>query len=135
MNLEWAKKWMSHYNRGGVEDLVRLYADDVKFEDVTLGDRAAGKAELRQAFISFLIAPGASENSFTVTAYTGNSNGGAAEWTWRAKHAGEFLGAQAAGKETVAKGASVLTFRDGQISSQRDYWDSAAVLRQLGAIK
>lgn len=42
---------------------------------------------------------------------------------------------QAAGKETIAKGVSVLTFRDGKISSQRDYWDSAAVLRQLGAIK
>lgn len=67
MNLEWAKKWMGSYNRAGLERVVQLYADDVKFEDVTLGDRANGKLELKQAFTSVLTRPGASENVFTVT--------------------------------------------------------------------
>lgn len=135
MNLEWAKKWMGSYNRNGLEHLIELYADDVSFEDVTLGDRAAGKTEVKQALSGFLASPSSGENVFSVTSYTGNSEGGAAEWSWEAKHAGEFMGVQAAGKKTRVNGVSVLTFRDRKIASQRDYWDSAALLRQLGAIK
>jgi len=135
MNLEWAKKWMNSYNLNGLEQLIQLYADDIKFEDVTFGDRANGKDELKRAFTSYFAAPGASENVFTVSAYTGNFEAGAAEWTWDAKHKGEFMGVQAAGKETHVRGVSVLTFRNAKVSTQRDYWDSAAVLRQLGALK
>jgi ketosteroid isomerase-like protein len=45
------------------------------------------------------------------------------------------MGAPASGKSTEARGVSVLTFRQGAIASQHDYWDSGTVLRQLGAIK
>jgi steroid delta-isomerase-like uncharacterized protein len=135
MNLEWAKKWMGSYNSKGLDFVVEQYAVDVKFEDMTLGDRANGKEELKAALTSFLSGAGAGEYAFNVTSYTGNSEEGAAEWTWHAKHSADFLGAEAAGKETTVNGVSILTFRGGKISSQRDYWDSAALLRQLGAIK
>jgi steroid delta-isomerase-like uncharacterized protein len=135
MNLEWAKKWMGSYNPKGLDYVVEQYAVDVKFEDLTLGDKANGKEELKAAFKGFLTGPGTGEYEFSVTSYTGNSDGGAAEWTWHAKHSADFLGARAAGKETTVRGVSILTFRGGKISSQRDYWDSAALLRQLGAIK
>jgi steroid delta-isomerase-like uncharacterized protein len=135
MNLEWAKKWMGSYNSKGFDYVIEQYAEDVKFEDVTLGDRANGKQELQEAFKAFLMGPEAGQYVFTVTSYTGNSEAGAAEWTWQARHAADFLGTKAAGKETTVRGVSVLTFRSGKISSQRDYWDSAAILRQLGALK
>ena len=75
------------------------------------------------------------EHVFTVTNYTGNADAGAAEWTWRAKHAADLWALPLLAKSTEARGVSVLTFRQGAIASQHDYWDSGTVLRQLGAIK
>jgi steroid delta-isomerase-like uncharacterized protein len=134
MNLAWAKQWMSGFNREGLEKVMDMYTDDVQFEDVTFAHKVKGKAELKQFFAGF-VDPKAGENVFTVTGYGGGTEAGAAEWTWRAKHAGDFMGVTAAGKSTEARGVSVLTFRNGKIVSQHDYWDSGAVLRQLGAIK
>jgi steroid delta-isomerase-like uncharacterized protein len=68
---------------------------------------------------------------FTANAYVGDTSGGVIEWTWQAKHAGEFLGVAATGKETKVRGVSVLTFRSGKITSQHDYWDANTVLQQL----
>ena len=85
MNLEWTQKWMNSYNRNGLDKLFQNYADDVKFEDVITRDRANGKDQFKEALNGFLAAPGGGENLFTVTAYTGNADAGATEWTWHAK--------------------------------------------------
>jgi ketosteroid isomerase-like protein len=45
------------------------------------------------------------------------------------------MGVPAAGKETHADGVSALRFQGGKIVEQRDYWDAATLLRQLGALK
>src|SRR5262245_33763810 len=91
MNLAWAKEFMNSFSGDGLEKALGLYADDVQFEDVNFGFKANGKAELREFFKGFTD-PNAGENSFIATAYSGNADGGAAEWTWHAKHAGEFMG-------------------------------------------
>ena len=133
MNLEWAKNWMNGLNsKQALERTLAMYADEVEFEDVTFGHKAKAKDELRIFFGAFF-EPGAGENFFEVTAFSGDSRGGAAEWTWRAKHQGDFMGSPAAGKQTEVTGVSVLTFEAGKIKSQHDYWDSGSVLRQLGA--
>jgi steroid delta-isomerase-like uncharacterized protein len=76
------------------------------------------------------------QNIFVAVGYSGNADSGVVEWIWGAKHAaGRILGFPSKGKQTSTRGASVLTFKNGKIATQRDYWDAAAVLRQLGAIK
>src|SRR5215470_3217780 len=98
------------------------YIDDAQFEDIIIAHKESGKAEIKK--------------SFAAAGYSGNADGGAVEWTWQAKHAaGKILGVPAKGKETNTRGVSVLTFKNGKIAPQRDYWDAAAVLRQLEAIK
>ncbi|MEW6299096.1 MAG: nuclear transport factor 2 family protein [Thermodesulfobacteriota bacterium] len=130
MNLAWAKEWMGNFTATGMEKALGMYADDVQFEDVTFAHKCNGIAELRKFFGGFT-APGAGEHVFTVDSYAGNENGGAVEWTWRAKHASDFLGVPAKGKETTARGVSVLTFKNGKIASQHDYWDANSVIQQL----
>jgi len=130
MNLAWAKEWMSEFNAAGMEKALARYADDIQFEDITFAHKANGIAELRKFFSAFA-APGAGENIFTVTAYAGNADGGAVEWTWQTKHAGDFLEVPAKGKQTTVKGVSILTFKGGKIASQRDYWDANTVVQQL----
>ncbi len=133
MNLDWAKQWMSSFS-AGVGTVMDMYADDVQFEDVIFAHSCEGKAELTK-FFAGLETPEAGENAFSVNDYSGDANGGAVEWTWQAKHAGDFLGVPAKGKETTVKGVSILTFTGGKIASQRDYWDAAGALRQLGAME
>ena len=130
MNLAWAKEWMSSFTAAGMEKALGMYADNAQFEDVTFVHKANGIAELRKFFAAF-VAPGAGEHVFTVTGYSGNADGGAAEWTWQAKHDGDFLGVPAKGKQTTVKGVSVLTFKSGKIASQHDYWDANTALQQL----
>jgi steroid delta-isomerase-like uncharacterized protein len=60
-----------------------------------------------------------------------------AEYTWRATNTGPLTmptGTEipATGKTLALSGVSVITVRDGQISSQRDYFDTASMASQLG---
>ena len=132
MNLEWAKKWIAF--EGGIDKVMDMYADDVEFEDIIFGEKLSGKAKLREFFSAFAD-PKAGVHKFAAVSYTGTSEGGAVEWTWNAKHASDFMGVPAAGKETNTRGVSILTFKGGKIASQHDYWDAAAVFKQLGAVK
>jgi steroid delta-isomerase-like uncharacterized protein len=130
MNTDWAKKWMGDFSRNGLGRAMAMYAENVQFEDLTLRHKSTSKADLQKFLASFFEA-GAGDNRFIVSAFSGDSRGGAVEWTWRAKHEADFMGFPAAGKRTEVKGVSILTFADGKITSQRDYWDSGTVLAQL----
>jgi steroid delta-isomerase-like uncharacterized protein len=134
MNLAWAKEFVSNWTPSGVEKTMAAYADEIVFQDMASGHKVSGKDGVRKMFEG-MSAPNAGEHVFTVTGWNGGPEGGALEWTWQSKHASDFLGAPAKGKETSVAGTSVLTFKNGKIIAQRDYWDTATVLRQLGAIK
>lgn len=133
MNLDWAKQWLEEGFKKGLDHVMEMYADDVEFEDVIFGERLRGKTDLRRFFSAFFD-PHAGVQTFKVDAYRGSSEAGAVEWTWHGQHTGELLGVPAAGKTTQTRGVSVFTFKDGRITSQHDYWNAAAALRQLGAI-
>ena len=131
MNLTWAKDWFSSISSAaGMEKMGNFYAEDVQFEDVTFAHKENGLANLRKFFSAFTT-PNAGEHVFTVTAYSGGAEGGAVEWTWQAKHASDFLGVPAAGKQTTVKGVSILTLKGGKIASQHDYWDANTAIQQL----
>ena len=131
MNTEWAQRWLDSFDNP--EEALAMYDDNVAFEDVPFAHREVDKAGLARFFAS-LGGPDAGKNEFTLRAYQGGPEGGVVEWTWRAEHARDFLGVDAKGKQTEVEGVSVLTFKDGKITSQRDIWDGVAALRQLGAI-
>lgn len=132
MNTEWARQWLDNFERP--DEMLAMYDEDVQFEDVIFAHKEASKAGLARFFSSFG-GPDAGENAFSLVGYSGGSEGGAVEWTWRATHARDFLGVAAKGKQTEVSGVSVMTFKNGKIASQRDFWDAAAALRQLGAIE
>jgi steroid delta-isomerase-like uncharacterized protein len=133
MNLAWAKEWLEDFG-GSMDGLMNMYADDVEFEDIIFAEKFSGKAKL-QEFFGALADPKAGVHTFKVVSYSGGPEAGAVEWTWNAKHASDFMGVAAAGKETNTRGVSILTFKGGKIASQHDYWDAAVVFKQLGAIK
>jgi steroid delta-isomerase-like uncharacterized protein len=133
MNIAWAKDWMSKFNASGLDQLASMYAERVDFEDVTLAHKAGSREEVKSFFGGFVT--GGGEHSFVAKSYTGGADGGAVEWTWHAKHGSDLMGVPAKGKETQVDGVSVLHFKGGKIVGQRDFWDAATMLRQLGALK
>ena len=62
-----------------------------------------------------------------------------AEWTWTASHTGSLAmpdGSEVppTGKALVGAGVTIITVRDGKIASERDYFDSAAVMSQVAPL-
>jgi len=57
------------------------------------------------------------------------------EWTWHCDHEVDILGVPAKGKRTMVRGISYVALQNGEIVAERDYWDAATLLRQLGALK
>ncbi|WP_052730302.1 ester cyclase [Sphingomonas sp. SRS2] len=54
-------------------------------------------------------------------------------FTLRGTHLGEFAGIPASGNPVEAVGISMLTVRDGKVSSVNGVFDQIAMLRQVGA--
>ncbi len=133
MNLQWAKSWLAEFTPAGIEKTMSLYADKVDFEDVTLGHKESSAAGVKKFFTGF--AEGASRHRFEVTNYAGDAKSGAMEWTWHCKHEEDIFGVPAKGKQTTVRGISYIGLENGKIVAERDYWDCATLLRQLGALK
>ena len=63
----------------------------------------------------------------------------AVEWVWRATNTGPMAmpdGTEipATQRDVELPGVSILSIRDGKITSQRDYFDNASVMSQLGLL-
>ena len=138
MNLEWAKNWLENcFNKGNLAALGTLYSPAVRFEDVTLGVKAEGIDGVR-GFLGAFVDPSAGRHQFRPETYVGDARGGVVEWTWEGTLGTRDLfnvGSSAPGKTFRVRGNSVFRFdRDGRVVEERDYWDLATVLRQIGAI-
>jgi len=55
-----------------------------------------------------------------------------AETTWTGTHVGTFAGVAATHRRVEFTVAVVVEFRDGLMASERFYWDTASLARQLG---
>ncbi len=133
MNHAWAQYWITLF-ADRTDELITLYADQFEFEDVNLGVHITNdKIALRQFFLNFVSNNSEqSYNRLNVIDYVGDERLGIVQWTWDAKHAGDFLGVPAAGKVTSTRGMTMLGFRGGKIVQERAIWDVLPVMRQLG---
>ena len=128
MNAEWAERWCRAMSSGDVARALAFYSDDVQFEDVPFQMQAAGP-DFLSVMKHFV---GSGNNAFSFLRFNGGPGGGAVESIWRARHSGEFLGADAAGQTTEVRLVTVLAFdSSGLISRHCDYWDGRTVLAQL----
>ena len=130
---KWAKGWLVDFTPAGIQKtLETMYADKVDFEDVVVPHKASTAKGIGEFFGPF--ASGNTKHRFVVTKYAGDEKSGAMEWTWYADHVDDFLGVPAKGKKTEVRGISYLRLENGRIVEERDYWDLATLLRQLGAL-
>lgn len=132
MNLTWAQNWLDLFN--DVDEMMKLYQPDVKFDDPTWGV-SFDSVEGVRTFFSGFSAPDAGHHTFKAHRWVGNEDGGALDWIWSADFEGDFLGYPAAGRHLELPGMTIFSFRDGKISYQQDVWDSGRAYREFGITK
>jgi steroid delta-isomerase-like uncharacterized protein len=121
------------WSSGDPEELVAIYAEDALFEEVVLGGEVThGRDELR-AYAGAVYAAFPDFAATPVNAFA-SGNRVAVEWALTGTYSGQFgslpLGS---GQQVAVRVATVLELTDrGLIRRDREYWDFATVLTQLG---
>ena len=116
------------WNSRDADMLANIFSEDAVYEDVAAGQMNRGRNEVRKwaagAFVDI-------ENFKieVVSSYVNNGRG-VAEWVWSGIDKGLFK----TGKNFSIRGVSVIEIRKGKVSSYKEYYDFASVMRQLGIL-
>jgi steroid delta-isomerase-like uncharacterized protein len=116
------------WNAHDADKVASLYTEDVIYEDVAFGLAAHGRTELRKMAADFFA--NIPDLKLEIVRTTSSDNGGSVEWVF----SGTDMGLYKTRKKFSVRGASVYEIRGGQFSGNRDYYDSASIMRQLGVL-
>jgi len=116
------------WNGHDPDKVASLYADDVVYEDVAFGLIAHGHAEMRKMAADFFVA--VPDLKLDIVSSTSIGNRGSVEWVF----SGTDVGVYKTGKKFSVRGASIYELRGGKFSANRDYYDAASIMRQVGIL-
>lgn len=116
------------WNAHDADRVASLYTDDVIYEDVTFGLMARGHAEMQKMAADFFAS--VPDLKLEVVSNTSMGNRGSVEWIF----SGTDVALYKTGKKFSVRGASVYELRGGKFSGNRDYYDSASIMRQVGVL-
>lgn len=123
-----AKEWIAAWNSHDPDKMLPLFTDDVLYEDVAFGSVNHGKAELRK-FVADEF-EGVPDLELKLLRADFQGNHGTIEWTFSGTDKAVFK----TGKKFSVRGVSVIDLRDGKISRNLDFYDSATIMRQVGVL-
>lgn len=124
LNAAWNAK-----DAGAIE---MLFAADAVHEDVAGGTTSRGSSAIASLFTETWKAT--PDVRTEVRGVIAQGDAAAWEWTMSATHTGDFPNLPATGRAFTISGVSIIRVRAGKIVSQRDYYDQAGFLRQVGAL-
>jgi steroid delta-isomerase-like uncharacterized protein len=123
------------WSSGDPDRLVAIYAEDALFEEVVLGGAVTHSRDELRAYAEALYA---AFPDFTATPVSGfvSGNWAIVEWVLTGTYTGQFGSLPpGTGQPVELRVATVLELDDdGMIRRDSEYWDSATVLTQLGAM-
>ena len=117
-------RWNAH----DADKVASLYTDDVIYEDVPFGLIAHGHADMWKLAADFFA--GVPDLKLEVISNTSMGNRGSVEWVF----SGTDVGLYKTGKKFSVRGPSVYEFDGGKFSGNRDYYDSASLMRQVSVL-
>lgn len=123
-----AQRWADAWNSHDPDAVAALFTRDALFEDIPFGVVAHGTEEIRAAAVLFFT--GVPDLQITVVNSSVRSGDGIIEWVF----SGTDQGVYRTGKTFAVRGTTVLELRGDGISRDSDYYDLAALLRQLGLL-
>lgn len=131
-NIAAVKESFEAFNRGDLNGAVAAYAEDAEVVAPTGPQR--GKAQILAALQGWRTA--FPDVKAQITNQVASADQVATEVTFRATHTGPLAGPggtiPATGKSTTITAAFVQSFRNGKVQSERDYYDMATLMQQLG---
>jgi steroid delta-isomerase-like uncharacterized protein len=123
-----AEKWIAAWNSHSPDKMIPLFTADIFYEDVAFGEVSHGTAELRKfAASEFEGVPDLELKLLRANIHGGH---GTIEWTFSGTDKGVFN----TGKKFSVRGVSVIDVRDGKISRNLDFYDTATLMRQVGLL-
>jgi steroid delta-isomerase-like uncharacterized protein len=122
------QKEFDAWNAHDAEKVAALFTDDAVYEDVTYGEIAHGHDELKKLAAGFFTA--VPDLKLELVAASREGEHGSAEW----KFSGTDVGLYKTGKKFSVRGASLFTMRGAQFSANKDFYDSASIMRQVGVL-
>ncbi len=127
----WLESYIDAWNRHDFEGVSGFMTDDVVYEDVALGERVEGRAAVRE-FARRAADEFSSDFRFELTSSVATESAYAMEWTMTGTN--DRSGAQmpATNKPYSIRGISFGRLSGGRIKENRDYWNMADYLMQVG---
>jgi steroid delta-isomerase-like uncharacterized protein len=131
MDKNWPQQYIDAWNAHSGDQVVGFMTPDVEFVDTTLGEQFTGHEEIRK-FVESMVETLATDYRFELTNAFTTDTDYAAEW--------DMIGTQdrsdgrlpVTNKPFRVHGVSVGKLRNGKIAVNRDYWNMADFLTQIG---
>lgn len=135
-NRELLERYVELYNAGDLDACMDLYAEDAvqrMAEGITYQGRSAIRERLARELVGF------PDATYTVGSFVEEGDTFADEWTVVGTHTGPFPLPDSTvlpptGKRVEIRGMEFVQVRDGKIVVDNLYWDTMAVLVQLGLV-
>jgi steroid delta-isomerase-like uncharacterized protein len=130
MGVDW-KAFCEAWSRHDWAAVADFFTDDGVYEDRAQQTRAQGRKEIRDG-LAHWSQTFSSDNTLEVTDSIEIADRYGLEWIMRGTHDGSSPALPATGKSFVIQGASMGRLEGGRIAENRDYWNVADFLGQVG---
>lgn len=132
MKDTWLQDYLTAWNSREGKLVGEWMADDATYDDVPMGEMHQG----REAIVALVdgMKDLSTDYHFNLVNGFSTETSYVVEWEWFGTHDGDGAGVPATGKPFRIRGVSVGSLRDEKIVFNRDYWNMADLLTQIGVL-
>jgi steroid delta-isomerase-like uncharacterized protein len=123
-----AEGWIAAWNSHDPAKWATYFTADIYYEDVTFGEISRGSAEASKFAASFFA--DVPDLNLELVEASVEGKHGSIQWILSGTDKGVFK----TGKKFKVRGASIITIDQGKISRSVDYYDLAAIMKQVGVL-
>ena len=131
-NLSAVADVLPFWNSGDIEGLLEYYDDEIIWTNVGLEEVYDGKPAVR-AFLTQLFTA-IPDLEFSVQYKIARGDNVSEQWTIHGTHLKTFMGVPPTGRRIEIRAMSMVTLRDGKFLRDEFYWDTRAVMHQMGLL-
>ena len=129
----WMERYIDAWNSHDPSQVGAFMEDDALYEDLALGQTHVGRAAI-EAFVA-TAHEFSNDYTFTLISEQGGVGRYAMEWEMTGTNSGQAVGLPATHKPFRIRGVSVGRIGStGKILQNRDYWNMAEYLTQVGIL-